>query len=464
MGERLNKQHHVTVLKPSAVASGDGDRLRNLLAVEPLTVHSPTSPWVTVDERIHTAASRWLYTRTQQAASTVEANARDIARYIDYLVNERHLWHADEGHSDAFVASYDDLLAFQRSFLGGSTSMRGAWNRINSSIKQFHEFCQIEYRLPLPWTPKKVMSSWTDRPVTSNTLSLRTKRGNAGLPLHPDFVDLLTQAALRLDAQFDDRGGLMARRDLSFISHGLGTGMRRNSLRLATVYEVPPASSARHGWNIVRVPDAITKGLAGSVAIGFEHRLAAVRDYIGGTRKMQVEASIIHHAPERPLRIVETDLQGWKAIDEATGELQSCSWADSDEAVRKRLMEPDGSSPVIHLGFDGRPMSADTASAIVRDARRFAQQHLDPTFPSVRLHDLRHTYAVHLAVCIFHDRVAKAIDGPASEAWRNRSVADAVAAVQASLGHASPQTTSTYITHTTEHILSGTAPERYLGA
>ena len=41
-------------------------------------------------------------------------------------------------------------------------------------------------------------------------------------------------------------------------------------MRLATTYEVPAASAARFGWNLVRVRDAVTNGLAGSIAIAFE--------------------------------------------------------------------------------------------------------------------------------------------------------------------------------------------------
>lgn len=459
MGNGLNA-HIVTVHRPHGLGEEEIDRLQSLLGVEPLTAATVTSPWITLDERVHSAASRWLHLRTRQSRSTLEANARDVAAYIEFLVNERNLWHSDEAFSDVFAVTYDDLLGFQRRVMDAG-ALPSSWNRINSSVKQFHEFCQIEFRLPPPWIPRKV---WREgRPVTSNMLSLRAKRGTAGTPLHPDFVDVLLQAALRLDKIWNDRSVQMARRDLSFISHALATGMRNTSLRWATVYEVPPVSNSRHGWNQVRVPDATAKGLAGGVALSFEHRLETVRDYINGSRKEQVEASVRFHRPERSLRIVEADLTGWKAIDVISGEVRSRSWADSDDGIRGRLVEEDGSSPVIHLSAHGRPMTKQTASSIVRDARRFAQQHIEPAFPAIHLHDLRHTYAVHLAVCIFHGRVAQAIEGPASRAWRDRTVADAVAAVQASLGHASSQTTSTYITYTTQHILSGTPPERYLG-
>ncbi len=75
MGIRPNS-HTVEVHKPRALTDDDHDRLRTLLGVEPLQVPPPIAPWVTVDGRSHTAASRWLKLRTRQAPSTLEANAR----------------------------------------------------------------------------------------------------------------------------------------------------------------------------------------------------------------------------------------------------------------------------------------------------------------------------------------------------------------------------------------------------
>ena len=107
-------------------------------------------------------------------------------------------------------------------------------------------------------------------------------------------------------------------------------------------------------------------------------------------------------------------------------------------------------------------MAYSSYKHVAQRAATFVRERISPTFPDrLRLHDLRHTYAVHLTMAIYRGVIAKAVDPERQSDWTVDHLAAAVELVRFSLGHASEQSTRLYIQ--TAHRFLGIPVEQVLG-
>jgi integrase len=377
--------------------------------------------------------------------TTIRSHAYRLASYIGYLRNERGLDHPEEALADVFAATEDDLNAFYRSrqFTEETRVSSASWRGQLSTIKQFHEFLRELYDVPLPFRLTTFMTAGGFTGTTAPDLRPRTKVGSRGTPITPGFAELLVQGAYRIDRDGRQQSGLVVDRDAAFVSLGLATGMRLGSLSHVTTYEIPEKSSGP--FTTIRVPDFITKGDAGGDALVFAHHLSAVHNYIGGARAEQIGSAKRPYRPKKPLQIVDADADQWSI--EADGKRRSYRWAETDEVTRRRLVNPDGTTPVVWLNaYKPSPITYDQAGGIVSGARDWTREHILEEFPGrFRTHDLRHTYATHLTVCIFKQAIAPHVHPDVSDAYLPVRVADAVEIAKLSLGHASESSTRLYV-------------------
>jgi len=427
----------------------DRERIEELIADKPLPVEHVDSPSILVDGRFHTAACAWL--RRKHALRPVEATIRShayrLAKYIAFLRSERGLDHPDEWSADVFAATADDLRALyrDRQFTQATRVSSASWRAQLSTIKQFHEFLKEVYQVPLPFQ----LTAFTTPDGFSGTsvseLRPRTRTGSRGTPVTPGYAELLIQGAYRVDRDGRQHDGLVVDRDAAFISLGLATGMRLGTLSYVTTHEIPARSHAP--FTTIRVPDFITKGDAGGDALVFSHHLDAVHGYINGARQQQLDESRKKYRPHDPIWIVEADSDSWST--EVRGRRQTCRWVETDASVRRRLLEQDGSTPVVWLNaYKSSPITYDQAGSIVSGARDWTRNHVHEDFPArFRTHDLRHTYATHLTVCIFKQSVAPHLHPDVADAYTPVRVADAVEIAKLSLGHASESSTRLYVQH-----------------
>jgi len=429
----------------------------------PLPVAPVTTPVIFVDYRVHTASAAWLASRPAKAPRTLIEDAKNLGYWIGYLRDTHGLTHPDEAHADVFAATEEHLLSYYARCNHDPHHRLSAdgWKRRLSVIKQFHEYAHQRYRLPLPFTPRTVHLR-TGGTVTSTGLAPRVKATSAGQPVEPAWANQLVQGAWRITGDGDELGDLTVERDAAFIELALGCGGRRHTLFGMSTYEMPPRRAGH--LNVVNIPDMITKNDAGGAALAFEPRLQRVRAYIEGARTDLCDLTRQHFDPERPITLLGANQQRWEGVDH-DGVKTEGRWTDTDMHDRLRMLNPDGTSPLLWLSVEtGAPLSYYHLGYIVRHARDFVREHINPDFPAgFRTHDLRHTFAVHMAVAIVRGRIAKELDGAFAAAHATSLVADAIKLVCASLGHASETTTRLYLTHATAQLMADIDDDAFLG-
>ena len=464
-GQRVLANGDVFVHMPATDEHRDVALLTGLLGEPPLPVPTVHTPAIFVDGRVHTAATAFLATRAAKARATQQTTAESLAYWIHWLRTERGHISSDEANSDVFVATEEDLHDYHadRQFRPGPWRVEATtWRRHLSAIKQFHEYARQRYGLPLPLTLHDAYTA-SGHVVKTTGLSPRVRRTSAGTAIEPAWAQALIQGAWRMTANGDDLATDIAERDVAMLSLCLGTGVRRRTAHVTTIHELPPARP-HAALNKFLVADAITKNDAGGMALAFERRLQAVRDYIDGARRDHAALTARHHRPPDPLLLTRANQTDWEAVDD-NGVIVHGRWAQADEHTRRRMIHEDGTSPVIFLSNDrGLPISYSNAGAILRAARQFTIEHIQPAFPAhFRLHDCRHTFAVHLVCAIVLGRLRHEFDNPSiTSPFTTPLIRDAVHIAAASLGHADPATTKLYLTSATHQLMAGIPADHFV--
>lgn len=423
------------------------------------------APFITVDGRIHGPTSDFLrrHCLTRPNLTTARRMASDLAKWVDYLCNDCGLAPFEDGRDPTFAATEDDFARYYRQRQYGSVDQvltSQGWARAASTIKRYYENAQRVYQHPPPFEIQSFahISGFTGTKI-ARYQPRRRSTGSAGVPLTPEFAELLLMGALRVDlnGQQDDYRG--ADRDHAILSLGLAAGLRRNNLANITTYEIPALSELPVTTMVVA--DRITKGDAGGDALVFTHRLRAVHGYIEGPRSDVVNRS--RYTPSEPLEIVDANASTVRYLDRSTGEVTSDRWSVIADTERRRLVTPDGASAVLFLNeYTGAPLQYSSYQHAVAGARDFVRERINADFPArFRLHDLRHTYAVHMTLAILRDVIADAVPGDRREDWMVDRIANAVEMVKFSLGHASEASTQLYIS--TAHRFLGIPIGQFIG-
>lgn len=440
--------HTITVRMPLDYDAAVVERVLERPALPVTDEYPVAAPWITIDGRVHRPTSDFLRQHCARTPNLATARriASDLASWLDYLCNDCGLHPYEDGRDPVFAATEDHFARYyrQRQYEPGPRMMTSeGWGRAASSLKRLYEYCQRAYRHASPFRITSFALPNGGRGTTiAQYRPRRRKTGSAGVPLTPHFAELLVMGALRVD--LDGRQDLYgpADRDAAIISLALATGMRRNSLANLTTYEVPPTSEL--AFTTMGVPSLITKGGAGGDALAFSYRMTSVHDYMDGWRKDRVATT--EYRPERPLRIEHADRVTVEFVDPFSGTGMRQRWDQTDAETRRRLINADGSSCILFLSQSGRPLTYSALQHPVDGAAHFVRKRIDARFPDpFRLHDLRHTYAVHLTVAIFQGLVAEAVQSARRQQWTVDHIAAAVEIVKYSLGHASEASTRLYI-------------------
>ncbi len=441
----------IKVIRPVTV---DPSVIERVMGVVPLDVEHVDAPSIWVDGAFHPSASRWLFRkyRLRPVDATIKSHAARLSNYISFLRDECGLVGNEQSTSDVFMASAEDLRKFYRArqFTPETKVSSASWQAQLSTIKQFHEFLRDTYRLPLPFRLESFLNPVGMRVTSAVELRPRTRVGSRGTPVTPEFAEVLVQAAYRIDSTGRQLDSRTTDRDAAFVSLGLATGMRLSTLANITVYEMPPRVT--DDFTVIRVPDFVTKGDAGGEAFVFAHRLGVVHNYINGQRADVIANARRPYRPTNPIQLLSADSETWEGM--VDHRIWTMRWTESDAKVRRRLVCEDGSSPIVWLnGYVPSPIGVSRAGDITTDARDWARGHINADFPATfRTHDLRHTYATHLVVCMFKRTIADWVHPSVADAYRPTQLAGAVEMVKLSLGHASDASTKLYIQHASRFL------------
>lgn len=195
----------------------------------------------------------------------------------------------------------------------------------------------------------------------------------------------------------------------------------------------------------MRLPAALSKVNREVILPAFRRRLDVVRQYTHperGARRFQIGK----WRPINPIVITEEPTKRFHGIVDTDGTHRPFNTMSAE--VRRRLVKPNGEPAMIFLtAHDGRPLSLATAREITGDVSVMAEadaQERGTIFPHVHTHDLRATYATHLAA-LFYLGIPTS-DGVDLHGRPHRvSIESAVKMASVGLGHIDAATTALYI-------------------
>ncbi len=423
------------------------------------------APFLTVDGRVHGPTSDFLrvHCLSRPNVFTARRMASDLAAWLRFLCNDCGMPPFEGRQDPVLLATEEQWASFYRRCQYGSDDeviSPDSWRKRSSAIKRLYEFARLRYNHVPPFeiVPFSTADGFSGTAIAKYQ-PRRRSLGSAGTPVTPFFVEQLLMGAMRVDLDGHQEAYKGADRDSAIISLGVGAGLRRNNLAHITTYEIPPESGLP--VTVMRVADRITKGDAGGDAFVFSHRLPAVHGYISGDRADAVSRR--PYTPTRRLVIVSADERFVRFIRYGESKETVKLWTNMNEDERLRLVDGDGTSPILFVNeYTGRPLAYDSFSNAIEGAREFTRSRINADFPRrFRLHDLRHTYAVHLAVAIYRGVLSESVPFDRREDWVVDHIADAVEFVKSSLGHASESSTRLYMQ--TAHRFLTIPIEQFLG-
>jgi integrase len=388
--------------------------------------------------------------------------ANDLASWLSFLCNDCSLTPFEDFRDPALVATEEQFGTYYRKRQYGTPEemmSSDGWAHAASVIKRFYEHCARRYQHKPPFEITTFHHhQWGKGTTIAGYKPRRRNIGSAGVPLTPEFAELLLMGALRVDLDGHQQAYRGADRDHAIISFALGTGLRRNNLANHTIYEVPAMCDIP--LTTMRVADRITKGDAGGDAIVFIHRLPAVHHYIEGARAETAQRT--KYRPNKPLRVISANAKDVRVRDQ-DGVERTHLWLHLSDVERRQLVTEDDQSPVLFLNENsGKPLAYSSYQHVVDGAADFVREHINKKFPDpFRLHDLRHTYAVHLTIAFYRDVMADIVAPNKRDDWVVDHLHQSVELVKYSLGHLSESSTRLYVQ--TAHRFLGIPLEQFLG-
>jgi site-specific recombinase XerD len=415
--------------------SWDAGAVEQVLGVPPLDIPPVGAPVLSVDGLVEADASTWLvevHARTG-GTKTAKSHAESLQRFASFLLERgTTLRGAHNGHVVDYVRHRTEAAATR---VAGAT-----WQRDRTAIKQFYEWLRDRYGTALPFTLDVVPTP--GGPVES----MREGRGipaagAAGTPLEPPQIPELLAAARRAGVSGPSGGTSPAgARDVAFIALGLACGARADTLAHLTIYELPDPSLPGELVEMY-LPGAVSKGRREVRLQAFRRHLDPVYDYLDpqhGSRRLLLK----DWRPPDPIRAAQPPVPGSREIFDTAG--TRYRFNSMTAAERRRLLTPDGEPAMLFLSArDGAPLSYRTAEELTADVSRAAEaaaRARGAFFPHVHTHDLRHTYATHLAALYLLGAAERDRPGPHRVDARS-----AVRMAATGLGHLDADTTAVYI-------------------
>ncbi|MDQ0261027.1 site-specific integrase [Sinomonas atrocyanea] len=409
------------------------------LGVLPLKVAPVDWPVMMVDGIVEWDATGWLRYVAERTAGafrtkTARSYSESLRVFVSFLLGRNV---SLRGATRSHIVEYVNYRTVADGRVSGA-----AWERDRTVIKQFYEWLRETHHVPMPITVEHVNSPW------GRCTSMREGRGipkssAAGTPLEPPQLRALMATAWMHGVSGASNGTLTGPRDAAFIALGAACGARLDTLVHLTVYELP-AEGSKGDLVEMRLPAAISKSRREVRLPAFKNHLKHVHAYIrrGGSRDDAMKGWL----PKNPIRISEPPRPGATGIRDETGAWHPFNTMTASD--RRRLVTPEGYPALIFVSArNGAPISYATAATITADLAGHHRQRAndeDPPLPNVHTHDLRHTYATHLAALFYLGTPV----GPGRDIQgrpHRIDVRSAVTMASTALGHVSESTTALYV-------------------
>lgn len=390
------------------------------------------------------AANRWL------AALPVYgcASPRTWKAYaFDFLDWEGFL---GERGATALAATRDDLAAYhaaRRLGEGGEVLSPSSWNRRMSALDSFYGWALEEGLLDaVPFTYRSTRFTAPDGVsgvARRNMAKERTARPSATLKwLEQDhlrfFLDV-GMSGLQPDGSEDPAfQGRQAARNRAFAELLATTGLRAQEASFLTAVELPQVPLEPRVYVAMDLPARICKGGKPRTILIPPATLRTLHGYARLERAEDLASA--EWRPTRPLLATKLDVDGL-AVDS-----KKRKWSALSVEDRRRLVFPEGGSPLLFLKSTGDPLKSWDAVFAAATARC---RGFDPSFPHATPHTLRHTYAVHMLRWLIEQvatRVKQKVDSSGHDTWAPywRSH-DPLLTLRDLLGHSSVATTQVYL-------------------
>lgn len=403
-------------------------------------------------ERPSSLVNSYIISRSHEPRTSM----RTLEIYVDALL--AWLVFLDRIGTD-LVSTRDELKAalgvYAEFQLSGKDKRRWAnstWNLNVTAISEFYKWAREEElagATPFTYSSTMVLRNEVPVPALRNNAKLAVPKGHSTIKyLGREYQHILINT---LEGMSPDGGCEIPtkRRHLSrntvLARLMIASGLRNQELTYLTPFELPHSPKEKTEMPIMfAIPGTITKrGKPRTTWIDFDTLIQA-EEYIRWERKIAAQDSSWLPKPGqgKPLFVECPDSLG------ATIGGERRSWSDVTLDERARLVSPEGGSCLLGLQSNGAPFRA-LGTVLRRVAARITER-VDPKFPHVRPHMLRHTFAMNtleLLVRGYYDSVSKLSShtqhNPALALYMTRQ--DPIMVLRDLLGHSSVSTTQLYL-------------------
>ncbi|MFD5147387.1 tyrosine-type recombinase/integrase [Streptomyces sp. NPDC058401] len=401
------------------------------------------------------AVNRWLRelpTMGVPAVKSWKAYAQALRTWLEFLHDRQVHPFADRKDLRAVLSTFAEYR------FNGPLEARwdgSTWNNRITIVAGFYKWALREgLCTDVPFTYAQVThySSTGPNETTRNLATVRRAKPHVTVKyLEADFKDLFLRglAGLTPDGEEDTapnrfRGRHLGR-NAAMGRLVVSSGLRAQEFTHLLTYEIP-ALPARRTRVPIRWPlaKAVTKGTKPRETWIDYGTLAEVRQYIDLDRDVATYGSTYQPEPRLgdPLVIADPHWEGARVNG------RTVSWRRLGPIERRRLVAPDGTSPLVALQSNGEPF-IDWGTVFRRTSQRI-RERFEPRFPTVTPHTLRHTFAMATMEALikgYYQQAAQLVVDADEDAALALYLtkAEPILVLRDLLGHSSTATTEVYL-------------------
>ncbi|MFB8396308.1 site-specific integrase [Streptomyces yangpuensis] len=285
--------------------------------------------------------------------------------------------------------------------------------------------------------------------VRRNTATVRRAKPHVTIKyLEPGFRDTFLRALAGLDpdgAPDDTFRGRELARNSAMGGLVTATGLRAQEFTYLLTYELPTLPARRTAVPVwFPLPESTTKGQKARATWTSHRALADVHQYV----ELDRDAAVTRGRYRPPARLGEPLIIEAPDHEGARINGHRAPWRHLSPAERLRLVNPDGTSPMVAVQSTGQPF-VDWDTVFRRTSRRIRERY-EPRFPPVHAHTLRHTFAMETLEALvqgYYQRAAALITDTGGDGGLALYLTktDPLMILRDLLGHSSVTTTEIYL-------------------